>query len=79
MTEKRFERLSPERKVSYLNKKFAEDHIWAEWERTTILYKDKKTSKWVACDNTDGCVWVEEFDTCLGAQLWLRGMEDDLF
>ena len=37
-----------------------------------FVFHDEKAGVWVACDNSDGDAWTEEFSTIHRAKGWLK-------
>lgn len=40
-----------------------------------MWFYDEKADKYIGCDNSDGCAWVEEFDTLTGCIAWLLDLD----
>ncbi|MBR5316023.1 MAG: hypothetical protein IKU44_04450 [Firmicutes bacterium] len=47
------------------------------FERGMFIEYDNEAKKFVACDNRDGCAWVEEFKSLENAVLWLFDLDYD--
>ena len=50
---------------------YIDNKLKLDYDLLLTYYKD--TNIWVACDNSTGQKWVEEFDQLVNAIGWLKG------